>query len=168
LSGYPALVLGVTLIARDLTELLGRLVSESNLARLKWAVLIVMVAVMLSHERRYIRRFDVFSVGAGEAWYPASCRWADKQLPSKSLIASMQMSGALKIYTDRPIFRWDAVTSWQWPEVKKRAAERRYQWYALLWPYEVEEAQKRMGGKWAKLGMLDQFSLWRVELASDQ
>lgn len=80
----------------------------------------------------------------------------------------MQMSGALKFYTSRPIFRWDGVTPGQWPEVKKRAAEREYQWYALVWPYEVEEAQKRMGGKWTKLGMLDQFSLWRVELASDQ
>jgi hypothetical protein len=56
----------------------------------------------------------------------------------------------------------------QWPEVKKHAADSGYQWYALLWPHEVEEAQKRMGGKWTKLGMLDQFSLWRVELASDQ
>jgi hypothetical protein len=80
----------------------------------------------------------------------------------------MQMSGALKFYTTRPIVRWDGVTPMQWPEVKKHAADSGYQWYALLWPFEVEEAQKRMGGKWTKLGMLDQFSLWRVELASDQ
>jgi Bacterial membrane protein YfhO len=168
LPGYPALVLGVALIARDLPGLLSRFVSESNRARLKWAVLIIMVAVTLSHERRHIRKLDIFSVGAGEEWYPKSCLWADKQLPSKSLIASMQMSGALKFYTTRPIVRWDGVTPMQWPEVKKHAADSGYQWYALLWPFEVEEAQKRMGGKWTKLGMLDQFSLWRVELASDQ
>jgi Dolichyl-phosphate-mannose-protein mannosyltransferase/Bacterial membrane protein YfhO len=167
LPGYPALILGAVLIARDLPGLLRRLVSESNLARLKWVVLIVMVAVTLSHERRYSRKLDIFSVGAGEAWRPAACSWADKQLPSKSLIASMQMSGALKFYTDRPIFRWDAVTPGQWPEVKKHAAERGYQWYALLAPSEVEEAQKRLGGKWTKLGMLNQIGLWQIEPTSE-
>jgi 4-amino-4-deoxy-L-arabinose transferase-like glycosyltransferase len=167
LPGYPALVLGAVLIARDLSELLKKWVSEVNRARLKWVVLILMVAVTLSHERRYIRRLGLFDVAAGEGWYPASCRWADKQLPSNSLIASMQMSGALKFYTSRPIVRWDAVTPGQWPEVKKRAAERGYQWYALLWPFEIEEAQKRIGGRWTKVGMLDQFSLWRIELTSE-
>jgi hypothetical protein len=167
LPGYPALVLGAVLIARDLSELLRKWVSETNRARLKWVVLIVLVAVTLSHERRYNRRLGIFSVGAGEGWYPASCRWADKQLPSKSLIASIQMSGALKFYTNRPIVRWDWLSPGQWIEVKKHAAERGYQWYALLWSHEVDEAQKRMGGKWTKLGTLDQFSLWRIELTSE-
>jgi hypothetical protein len=168
LPGYPALILGVVLIARDLPELLSNWVNERNRVRLKWAVLIIMVAVTLSHERRYIRKFDIFSIGRGEEWYPLSCRWADQQLPSQSLIVSMQFSGALKFYTDRPIVRWDEMTPGQWPEVKKRAAERGYQWHALLLPFEVEEAQKRLGGKWTKLGMLDQTSLWKIELASNQ
>jgi hypothetical protein len=38
--------------------------------------------------------------------------------------------------------------------VKKRAAERGYQWYALLMPFEIEEAQKRLSGKWTKMGMV--------------
>jgi len=80
----------------------------------------------------------------------------------------MHMSGALGFYTERPIVRWDWVDPERWPVVKKNAAERGYQWYALLMPFEVEEAQKRLGGKWAKLGMLDQMSLWRIELDSDQ
>jgi hypothetical protein len=168
LPGYPALVLGALLIARDLPELLRKYVSENNRARLKWVVLIIMVAVTLSHERRYINKFDVFSVGISEEAYKTSCRWADQQLPSNSLIASMQMTGALKFYTNRPIVRWDAVTPEKWADVKKRAAERGYQWYALLQPFEVEDAQKRMGGRWTELGMQGPISLWRIELASDQ
>jgi hypothetical protein len=168
LPGYPALILGIVLIARDLPELLRKTVSESNRSRLKLAVLIVMVAVTLSHERRYIRKLDIFSVGVGEEWYHASCRWADKQVPDNSLIASMQMSGALKFYTSRPIVRWDEAVSGQWPELKKHAAEKGYQWYALLFPFEIEEAQKRMGGKWAQIGKIDHISLWRIELPSDR
>jgi 4-amino-4-deoxy-L-arabinose transferase-like glycosyltransferase len=167
LPGYPALVLGVALIARDLSELLRKWVSESNRARLKWAVLIIMVAITLSHERRYIRKFDVFSTSQSEQKYPASARWADKQLPGNSLIVSKQMSGALKFYTSRPIVRWDFITPENWPEVKKRAAEKGYQWYALLWPWEIGEAQKRISGKWTKMGALDQSSLWRIEPVAD-
>jgi hypothetical protein len=168
LPGYPALVLGLVLIARDLPELLRRRLGESDLARLKWVVLIIMVAVTLSHERRNIKRFNIFGMNVHEEANSSSCRWADQQVANKSVIASMQMSGALKFYTSRPIIRYDWVTPEQWPEVKKHAAERGYQWYALLQPFEIEDAKKRMGGKWTKLGMLDQISLWRIELASDQ
>jgi hypothetical protein len=80
----------------------------------------------------------------------------------------MQMSGALKFYTSRPIVRWDEAVSGQWPELKKHAAEKGYQWYALLFPFEIEEAQKRMGGKWAQIGKIDHISLWRIELPSDR
>src|SRR4030095_9901417 len=165
--GYPALVLGAVLIARDLSELLRKWVSETNRARLKWVILIVLVAVTLSHERRYNRRFDTFSIDGSEEWYPASCRWWDKRCASKWLIASIQMSGAWKFYPNRPIVRWDWLRPEQWIEVKKHAAEKGDQWHAFLWSNEVEEAQKRMGGKWTKLGMLDQFSLWRIELTSE-
>lgn len=78
----------------------------------------------------------------------------------------MQMSGALKFYTNHPIVWWDFITPENWLEVKKQAAEKGYQWYALLWPWEIEEAQKRISGKWTKLGILEQFSLWRIEPAA--
>ena len=33
--------------------------------------------------------------------------------------------------------------------------------------FEVEDAQKRMGGKWTKMGPRDQFSLRRIEPGAD-
>jgi hypothetical protein len=83
------------------------------------------------------------------------------------LIVSKQISGALKFFTGRPIVRWDFITPENWPEVKKQAAEKGYQWYALLGPWEIEEAQKRISGKWTKMGSQDQFSLWRIEPVAD-
>jgi hypothetical protein len=167
LPGYPALVLGMAFIARDLSELLRKWVSEIGRARLKWGVLVIMVAVTLSHGHRYNKKLDIFNVAAGESWYPAACRETDKLLPNNSLIASMRMSGALNFYTGRPIVRWDSVSPDRWPEVKKRAAERGYRWYALLQPFEIERAQRKMGGKWVKLAMFDQISLWQVDLTSE-
>ncbi len=167
LPGVPAIILGALLVARDVIGLTGTFVSERNLARLKWIVLIILVAVTLSHERRNIARFDVFSIGAGELTHPDSCRWADRMLPNHSFVVSMQMSGALKFYTERPILRWDIVEPMQWSVAQKHAAERGYRWYALLHPFEIEDAQKRLGGKWTKLGMYKQVSLWQIEPASD-
>ncbi len=165
LPGYPALILGVLLIARDIPEVFRRLVNEQNRARLKWVVLAIFLGVTLSHEKRYINKINVPNISVMHSVYPASCRWADQQLPSQSLIVSMQFSGALKYYTSRPIVRWDEITPEQLPVVKKHAAEKGYQWYALLSPEEIEDAQKRLGGRWTKLGALDHISLWQIDLA---
>jgi hypothetical protein len=83
------------------------------------------------------------------------------------LVVAMQMSGALGFYTERPIVRWDLLEPKQWSTVKKHAAERGYRWYALLESWEIEGAQKIMGGKWTKLGMLGPFSLWQIEPTSE-
>jgi hypothetical protein len=87
-------------------------------------------------------------------------------IPSNSLVVSMQMSGALKFYAERQIVRWDEVEPWQWPVLKNRAAEKGYRWYALLMPFEIEKAQKEMGGKWTKMGMVGPISLWQIETSS--
>ena len=163
LPGYPAMILGALLIVRDLPDLFRTLVSERNWVRLKWAALAILLAVTLSHERRYIRRFDIFNFGAGESVHSASCRWADRMIPRQALVVSMQMSGALKFYTERLIVRWDWVEPGQWPVLKNRAAEKGHQWYALLLPFEVEEAQKRLSGKWVRVGTFNQLSLWQID-----
>jgi Bacterial membrane protein YfhO/Dolichyl-phosphate-mannose-protein mannosyltransferase len=167
LPAFPAMILGALLVARDVVGLLGKWVSEINQARLRWIVLAILLGVTLSHENRKIRKFDVFNFGAGEIAHYNSCRWADQTIPSNSLVVSMQMSGALGFYTERPIVRWDWLKPELWSEVKKRAAEKGYQWYALLMPFEIEEAQKRLGGKWTKMGMVGPISLWQIDPASE-
>jgi 4-amino-4-deoxy-L-arabinose transferase-like glycosyltransferase len=167
LPAYPAMILGALLVARDIVGLLRKWISEANQARLRWIVLAILLGITFSHENRNIKRYGLFILGPREIVHYTSCRWADQTIPSNSLVVSMHMSGALRFYTERPIVRWDWLDPERWSVVKKHAAERGYQWYALLWPFEVEEAQKRLGGKWTKLGMLDQISLWQVELTSD-
>jgi 4-amino-4-deoxy-L-arabinose transferase-like glycosyltransferase len=47
---YPAMILGALLVARDVAGLLGRWISEVNQARLRWAVLAILLGVTLSRE----------------------------------------------------------------------------------------------------------------------
>jgi 4-amino-4-deoxy-L-arabinose transferase-like glycosyltransferase len=92
LPAYPAMILGSLLVARDLSGLLGKRISEVNKARLSWVVLTILLAVTLSHQRRNIRRFDAFNVGRHEIAHYTSCRWADQTIPANSLVAASQMS----------------------------------------------------------------------------
>ncbi|HEY7182530.1 MAG TPA: hypothetical protein VIC84_13975, partial [Blastocatellia bacterium] len=168
LPAYPAMILGALLIARDVVDLFRKPISDVKRARLRWAVLAIFLGITLSHEIRYIKRFGLFNFATFETANYTSCRWTDQTIPSNSLVAAMQMSSALKFYTGRPVVRWDWLMSDRWPAVKKHAAERGYQWYALLLPFEIEDAQKKIGGRWTKIGARDQVSLWRIELASDR
>jgi hypothetical protein len=165
LPAYPAMILGALLAARDVVHLLKPLAPERNRARLSLAPLAILLAAALSSEQHYVRRFNVFITGDAESVHAASCRWADRMLPDQAAVVSMEMSGALKFYTQRPIVRWDWVEPGQWQVLKGRAAEKGYRWYALLQPQEVEEAQKRLPGKWVQIGTLRHISLWQIELA---
>jgi hypothetical protein len=158
------MILGALLVARDVAGLLGKSISEINRARLRWIVLAILLGVTLSHENRKVKRFDLFNFGPHDIVHYTPAQWADQKIPSHSLVAAKEMSGELGFYTQRPIVRWDLLETKNWPTVKKHGAERGYQWYALLLPWEVADAQKKMGGRWTKMGMLDQVTLWQVDL----
>lgn len=75
----------------------------------------------------------------------------------------MQLSGALRFYNNRPCVRWDLVEPAQWETLKSRAAAKGLRWQALLMSHEVEDAQKRLPGRWRKIGDYRQVSLWRLD-----
>jgi 4-amino-4-deoxy-L-arabinose transferase-like glycosyltransferase len=158
LPGIPALILGALLTARDVAGLL----KEPSRA-VQRVVLLILLLVTLGCEWYYVRHFNVLITGDVDLANASSCQWADQKMPDQSLVASMQMSGALKFYTQRLIVRWDMVEPSQWILLKERARERGYQWYALLMQFELEDAQKRMPGKWEKIGTVEQVSLWRID-----
>ncbi len=163
LPAYPAIILGALLTARDVVDVLKARIAKHYRAAFGAAASIILLAAPLGFEQRHIRRFNVTGIGVEESVIPASCRWADQTLPTEALVLSMQMSGALKFYTQRPIVRWDLAAPPEWQLLKDRAVERGYKWYALLLPFEVEEAQKRLTGKWVQIGTFRTLSLWRIE-----
>lgn len=75
----------------------------------------------------------------------------------------MQMSGALKYYTDLPIARWDAMTPETFPRLREAARRKGFCWYALLRDFEVEELARRTPGPWTKIGNVRDVGLWRLD-----
>jgi hypothetical protein len=82
---------------------------------------------------------------------------------SAAPVVAMEMSGALKYYTNRSVVRYERVDPDRWREMTARAAGKGYRWYALLMQHEVEPAQSRLAGTWVRLGGVRHISLWRIE-----
>ena len=159
LPAIPALILASLLVARDgLSPQHG---GRGVLLRRFLAVLLL--AIVLVVERSWIRRFDVLKFGEGERLYPDASRWAESQVPPSSLVISMQMSGALKFYTNLTPVRWDWIQPDQVSLLRERARAEGYQWFALLAPFENEELQKRLPWGWTKMGTRRDVTLWRLD-----
>jgi hypothetical protein len=163
LPAIPAMILAACLLARDIPatfqdrSLLGRRFRMKDLigAALLGSILVVDVV--------HIRRFDLLGMARGEAVYRDASLWAASTLPADSLVASMQMSGALKYYTNVPIVRWDLVDAARFQDFRQTVESRGVRWYALLWPFEEAEFQKRLPGRWTRIGASRDIGLWRLD-----
>jgi hypothetical protein len=159
LPSIPALILASLLVTRDgLAPQLG-----GRGAALRRALAALVLAVVLAFEYSWIRDLNVLKFGEGERLYPDACRWAESKVPPRSLVISMQASGALKYYTNLTPVRWDWIQPEQVQQLRERARGEGYQWFALLFPFETEEAQKRLPWGWTKIGNLRDATLWRLD-----
>ncbi|HEY3122570.1 MAG TPA: hypothetical protein VGK70_00735, partial [Thermoanaerobaculia bacterium] len=159
LPAIPPLILASLLVARDgLSPQHG---GRGVLLRRSLAALAL--AIVLAFEYSWIRDLKVLKVGEGERLYPDASRWAESKVPPRSLVISMQMSGALKYYTNLTPVRWDWIQPGQVPLLRERARAEGYQWFALLFPFENEELQQRLPWGWTKMGTLREATLWRLD-----
>ncbi|MBS1811596.1 MAG: YfhO family protein [Acidobacteria bacterium] len=165
LPGIPAIILGTLLVLQHAGERLAQKLATS-VPLVQGVAVAILLAIVFGFAVQNIQREYVLNIGIDQYVHSRSCRWADEQLPERTLIVAMEMSGALKYYTNRSMLRYDFVRPDQWQTLTKRAAEKGYRWYALLMPHEIAEAQKQVTGKWAKVGDYGQISLWQIEPVS--
>jgi 4-amino-4-deoxy-L-arabinose transferase-like glycosyltransferase len=162
LPGMPALILGALLVVRDLGKFFERSAVATSWVWLRRATVTILLVIVIACERQSVQRFRLLKIAALSTVHSEACQWADGLLPKQSLVVATEMSGAIKFYTGRPIVRFDWVEADQWRTLQTRAAEKGYRWYALLASREVEEAQRRLPGRWIKMGTLGHISLWQI------
>ena len=109
----------------------------------------------------WIRRFDLFSIKSGEAVYRDASLGADRSAPREAVIVAMQMSGALKYYTDRTIARWESVTPDRFERLRNAVRERNLRLYALLRQFEEKSFAASLPGRWTRVGAWRDVGLWR-------
>ena len=163
LPGIPAMILATLLLARDASER----IRETNPlpATRRWVTAIgcVVLGAIVAVGIRHIRRFDLLSISRGEAVYRDAGRGVADIAPSRAVILSMQMSGALKYYTDYPIVRWDWMPAERFPKLRRAAEERGLRLYALLWPFEHADSFAKLPGSWTRVGAWRDVVLWRLD-----
>jgi hypothetical protein len=170
LPAFPALVVAAVLVGRDLLRLLPEVstgpLRSSHLALAAAAVLLVTVA---NAEYRRIRQWKPLGIAEGEQIYPLCMDLVRSKVPERSLIVSMQMSGALRYYTDFQPVRWDWLAPGDFAIVREKAQKRGYRLYALLAPFEeqalTDAAPPRPGlpGKWKFVAQVRDVKLWELE-----
>jgi hypothetical protein len=170
LPALPALVLASVLVGRDLLKLMPEVSTgparSSRLGLVAAAVLLIAVA---GAEYRRIRQWKPLGIAEGERIYPLCMDLVRSKLPERSLIVSMQMSGALRYYTAFQPVRWDWLTPADFSMLREHAEKRGYRLYALLAPLEEEAmtgaAPPRPGlpGKWKQIGQVRDVNLSELE-----
>lgn len=157
LPGIPALLVGAVLLVEARFERLrptGRRVASVAVA---FAFLLACGAGV-----RLGLRFHALEIGASESVYPESIRWAIERLPPNRLVVAMQVSGAMRSYGLAPLVRWDFLDAETFPAFRRRMEGAGFEFYALLFPFETEDAMARLPGAWETVGKHRHVTLWRL------
>jgi hypothetical protein len=76
----------------------------------------------------------------------------------------MQASGTVYYDTDFSIVRYDGFGAGKAVEFLKDTAAQNRPIYAMLWPFEVNDAMQRLGGNWTKVAEIGGQKIARRQL----
>lgn len=165
LPSLPALIIGALLLWEGVARALRRV--RPRMAAILGVVLLLTVAFLQSRQER---SHGVMGIKKSDERYVEAATHAKQNLPGDAIVACMQMSGSLYYYTNLRLVRWDLLNA------KEHRAEtlytelrgRGFQLYALLFPFEVEDAQRQLPGEWEKLEDISGITLWMIKPAKGQ
>lgn len=143
LPAYPALIIGTLMMAQRVWP------------RIAPAVV---ACAMIGCAIFFTVKFDVLHLKRAESIYPEAVRWSEADIPRNALVIAMQLSGARKYYRHAPSLRWEWLDPGRVHAIESAVPADR--WYALLFPFEVDEVLHRVPGEWTKIGEYRDITLW--------
>lgn len=160
LPAIPALIISALLTMKNILHYFSR--SSKFITAKAKVVPAFLLAIILATELYQTKKLNVLEIDENERIYKKSCFLAAGKFPEHSLVLAMQLSGALIYYTKFIPCRWERLSPETFEFLKIKAEAQGYQWYALLFPFEEEEFQKKAPGRWKNIGRLKHVSLWRL------
>jgi hypothetical protein len=163
LPAYPALIIGALLTAQAVgmyVQKLGRV--------WRWAAATVFLAIIFVAPVLFIHQQKILLMGKHEELHSGSTSMAAGLLPTRAVVVSFEMSGAIHFYTNHSVLIYNAVAAWQWPHLKRHILESGYEFYALLLDGEVDAAQQNVPGYWNEVGRFRHAALWRIQPLDSQ
>ena len=156
----PALILGALLVSRALRERLTGRLDRGGRSRTADLVLAGALAIVVGVGAAHTGRFGTLDLHDGETVYREAALGTLVRVPPRSIIVSMQTSGALAYYTDFMVARWDFLEPERFDWMSARWRADGYAVYALLFPFEVDDFKRRVSGHWDEIAMFRQVTLF--------
>jgi hypothetical protein len=163
LPAVPAMILAMFFVVERAFRPADRPEDSVRTPRGRKNVALALSVVVLATGTFWIRRFHLVDSARDEEIYPDTCRWAAAQVPPKSVIAAMQMTGAMRYYTGSTFARIDWIEPAVFPSLRSRIEAAGYHWYALVGPAEKELLQRNLPGAWKEFARLRDQTLLRLD-----
>jgi hypothetical protein len=164
---FPALVLTALFVGSIMIDQLRTRAFFRKPAVLACLAGIVVMTVAISNAH-WIDKQNVLRMQDDQKHYVQASAWARDNLPAGSVIACMQVSGALLYYTDFPVIRWDSLTRETAANIEKSLSAASRPLYAMTFPFEWEanadahSLPQIMPGDWQKITQIGQTSIWKL------
>ncbi len=159
LPGFPALIIGALLAAREIARHSSKRVSSGVMR----AGLATSVALVLAWPTVASAKLDVLKIGYLESIYPEAVEWARSRVPERSIVLASQMSGAIFLYSDRIVANPGKLSERRLLKLREVSLAHGYDWYALMIPSEARALSQETDGRWVKVGEIRNVSLWKLE-----
>lgn len=155
LPSFPAIIL----LAMSGGQALLEKVSSPHV-QTRW--LVVILTSIVAWEVWWVRNLHVTSVKTEERTYPTVTTWMNEHLPANAIIFQMQTSGASQFYSRFTSLRYDLMTREQLLAVTQIAVAAQRPVYAVLYPYEKEDMERRNIGTWEKISEQRLATIWKL------
>lgn len=165
LPAFPAAWVAALLVAREILERTGWQKNFPAGSARAWIAGLLVAAAILGFSTRWNRHFSTAAAGRDQSAEQEAIAWMQQKVPANAVLAAMQASGALFYFTDFPIVRWDQLEEGDFPKLARATAAAGRPLFALLEPFEEERVfvEKRLTGRWTKIGVFQQIGLWKFE-----
>jgi 4-amino-4-deoxy-L-arabinose transferase-like glycosyltransferase len=164
LPGVPAMLLAMFLaVERGFRPPASRVSPPVSPPRHRRILPLALSVIVLATGVYWIRRYQLLESARGEEVYPDACRSAAALVPPNSIIAAIQMTGAMRYYTGLTFARIDWIEPADFPSLRSRIRAAGYHWYALVGPFERDLLQKNLPGAWKEFARLRDQALLRFE-----
>lgn len=131
--------------------------------RMEKAAVVALMIIQVTIGVKFSESRTVLHMDEEEARYPEAVRRMTLVAKPSDVVVAMQTSGAVKYYTGKTSFRWDLATGDEYQALRAHASIAGVRIFALLFPFEVEDMQKRLPGNWRKLSGDEELSLWLLD-----
>jgi hypothetical protein len=164
LPGVPAMILAMFFVVeRAFRPPAPRVSPPVPPPRNRKILALALSGIVLATGVYWIFRYSILESARGEEIYPDACRWAAAVVPPNTVIAAIQMTGAMRYYTDLTFARIDWIEPAVFPALRSRIRAAGYHWYALVNPAEKELLQKNLPGAWKEFARLRDQTLLRLD-----